>query len=137
MFRLHCLVLILALSGANAIVASEMIPAGLTSGDWNSIRAEYERNRHYVFSDGPGYHARNYAQQWLTRFDGRGFLVEPERAASENAPWRWGLELSSYGVSGHLHPVQNPARITADQQRLTYSWDANLEEWFVNDRGGL
>ena len=132
MFRFHYLILILVVSVAKTIIASETIPTGLTSGDWNSIRAEYERNRHYVFSDGSGYRARNLGQQWLTRFDGRGFLVEPD-----NAPWRWGLELRSYGFSGNLHPVENPARITADQQRVAYSWDRNLEEWFVNDRSGL
>ena len=52
------------------------IPAGLSASDWNSIRAEYERNRHAAFQVGGEYRARNAQQQWLTHFDGRGFIVE-------------------------------------------------------------
>src|SRR5688572_14404697 len=68
------------------------VPKGLDIVDWGQIRAEYERHRHGAFADAAGFHARNFGQQWLARFDGRGVTVEPDGQA-----WRWGLELA--GVS--------------------------------------
>ena len=49
------------------------LPNGMSLVDWQQIRAEYERNRHAAFADNAGVHARNFRQQWLTQFDGRGF----------------------------------------------------------------
>ena len=51
---------------------------GLPTRDWASIRAAYEANRHAAFAVEGGYQARNPGQQWLTRFDGRGFTVQPD-----------------------------------------------------------
>jgi len=99
------------------------LPHGLTVVDWTQIRAEYERHRHGMFPDGGGFKARSFEQQWLARFDGRGFLVEPDEG-----DWRWGLEL--VGVEGK-------ARVSTDVNRVTYRWSADLDEWFVNDTRGL
>jgi len=57
------------------------LPAGITIADWARIRAEYERHRHGVFPDESSYVARSFEQQWLTRFEGRGFLVTPDQCA--------------------------------------------------------
>jgi len=99
------------------------LPQGLTVVDWTQIRTEYERHRHGMFPDGGGFKARSFEQQWLARFDGRGFLVEPNQA-----DWRWGLEL--VGVQGRAH-------VTTDVNRITYRWSADLDEWFLNDTRGL
>jgi len=95
----------------------------LTVRDWSQISGEYQRHRHGMFPDGAGFKARSFEQRWLTRFDGRGFLVEPDHAS-----WRWGLEL--VGVTGK-------ARIGIEVNRMTYRWSAELDEWFVNDTHGL
>jgi hypothetical protein len=49
--------------------------------------------------------------------------VEPDGAS-----WRWGLELK--GLAGK-------AVVTSDANRITYRWNQNLDEWFVNGTGGL
>ncbi len=98
-------------------------PQGLTVVDWTQIRAEYERHRHGMFPDQNGFMARSFAQQWLARFDGRGFTVKPD-----DGVWSWGLEL--VGVTGK-------AQIKAEINRLTYRWSADLDEWFLNDKRGL
>src|ERR1700676_1300599 len=67
-------------------------PKNLSGSAWSSIRAEYQRHRQAAFPVDGGYRARNYGQQWVTRFDGRGFDVTPDAGG-----WRWGLELRSYG----------------------------------------
>ena len=54
--------------------------ATLSPSDWAGIREAHDRYRHQVVSV-PGqdavWQARNPGQQWVTRFDTRGFLVEP------------------------------------------------------------
>src|SRR5262249_1040562 len=71
-------------------------------------------------------------EQWLTRFDGRGFTVQPDHGG-----WEWGLALESYGYAGRERIVATPARVASEDQRVTYTWDRTIEEWFVNDSSGL
>ncbi len=112
--------------------SGDAVPEGLTGSEWKSIRREYERHRHAAVAVDGEFRARNPGQQWLTHFDGRGFAVEPEAAG-----WRWGLELQSYGFCGHERAVSGQAKMTAQDDRVTYDWDAGLREWFVNGRSGL
>ncbi len=115
------------------------VPDGLTGSDWDSIRQVYERNRHAVVAVDGEFRARNPGQQWLTHFDGCGFVVQPAIAGVEPdaAGWRWGLALQSYGFPGHERTVSGQAKMTAHNDRVTYDWDPGLLEWFVNDRSGL
>ncbi len=105
---------------------------GLSASDWTGVRAAYEAGRHAAFAVEGGFQARNPGQQWLTRFDGRGFTVKPE-----SGEWTWGLELRSYGVGENAHVVEQPLRAEAEGQRVCYEWDDVLEEWYVNDPRGL
>ncbi len=115
------------------IAENDTVPGGLTAADWSSIHTAYEAGRHAAFAvDGGGFRARNPGQQWTTRFDGRGFLTEPDAGS-----WTWGLELESYGFPGAERVVANPSSLTADGGRVSYEWDTALEEWYVNDTRGL
>lgn len=108
------------------------VPKGLAPSDWTSIRAAYEAGRHAIHAVGDGWQARNPGQQWTTRFDRRGFLATPRGGG-----WTWGLELQSYGFGNQQNPIQGLASASVDGQRLTYRWDENIEEWFINDQRGL
>jgi len=78
------------------------LPAGLTLVDWKQIKAEYERHRHGMFLNGKGgYQSRSHYHGWLSRFDGKGFTVQP---GSES--WSWGLELVSWGREDHEASVK-------------------------------
>ena len=116
-----CTVTLLARLPQN--VPATRLPAGITVADWSQIHSEYERHRHGFFPEGNGLVARSFEQQWLATFDGRGFTVKPDEGA-----WSWGLEVA--GVTGK-------AQIKRDVNRLTYRWNANLDEWFLNDTRGL
>ncbi len=73
---------------------SKAAPAGLSGGDWASIRAAHEAWRHgFVEKEDGTWTARNPGQGWGMEFDGRGFEVKPEGGG-----WEWGLELRGYGV---------------------------------------
>jgi hypothetical protein len=114
------------------LTAPGQVPEGLAKSDWSSIRAAYEAGRHAFQPIGGGWQARNPGQQWTTKFDGRGFLAQPK-----GAEWQWGLELRSYGFPGAERAVDGVPAVKAEGQRLSYQWDATVQEWWVNDTRGL
>ena len=114
------------------LTAPEQIPEGLAKSDWQSIRAAYEAGRHAFHPTATGWRAKNPGQQWTTAFDKRGFLATPR-----DGNWQWGLELQSYGFGENQHALSGTPAVKAAGQRLTYQWDATVQEWFVNDQRGL
>ncbi|MEE2888658.1 MAG: hypothetical protein VX951_14610, partial [Planctomycetota bacterium] len=122
----------LAPKTAAAPASSKATPEGLTDGQWTSIRAAYEAGRHAVTKVDGAHQARNPGQGWLTRFEDGGFAVKPDAGA-----WTWGLELRSYGFVGNEQEVGTPSKVQADGGRMSYRWDALLEEWYLNDTRGL
>ena len=115
-----------------ALTSPDQVPEGLAKSDWSSIRAAYEAGRHAFQPTATGWQARNPGQQWSTQFDKRGFLTTPT-----DGGWQWGLELQSYGFAENPTAIGGTPAVRADGQRLSYQWDANVEEWFVNDARGL
>ncbi|WP_345738692.1 IPT/TIG domain-containing protein, partial [Prosthecobacter algae] len=110
----------------------DQVPEGLAKSDWQSIRAAHKAWEHSFLPTKDGWQARNAGQQWTTQFDGRGFLAKPKAAE-----WQWGLELRSYGFGQQQRAVQGKPVVKAEGQRLSYQWDADVQEWFVNDQRGL
>ncbi len=114
------------------LTSPEQVPEGLAKSEWSSIRAAYEAGRHACQPTATGWQARNPGQQWTTKFDGRGFLAEPR-----DGGWQWGLELQSYGFGENQTAIGGTPAVKAEGQRLTYQWDAAVQEWWVNDARGL
>jgi hypothetical protein len=114
------------------LTSPDQVPEGLAKSDWSSIRAAYDAGQHAFQPIKGGWQARNPGQQWTTKFDGRGFIAQPR-----GSEWEWGLELKSYGFTGQEHPISGQPAVKADGQRLSYDWDATVQEWFVNDTRGL
>jgi len=137
---LFALILSAALPGlalAKTPTEAPKLPAGVTQSDWQSIEAAWQAGRHAVAesADQPGtWQARNPGQQWLTRFDGRGFVAQPD-----HGPWQWGLALSNWGFADYPQAIaqDTTARVTIDGNRTVYHWGNGLEEWFINDQRGL
>ncbi len=104
----------------------------LSGRDWVGIREACETGRHQVLEVDGGHQAHNPGQDWLAHFDGRGFHTEPEAGS-----WTWGLQLESWGFVGAVRVVSQPMSVSAEGGRIVYRWDADLEEWYVNDSRGL
>src|SRR5215813_9816780 len=102
---------------------AQPVPAGLTTADWDSIRAAREAQRHAIIVSDDGYRAPNPGQQWETEFDGAGFVTQPEKG-----DWRWGLELRSYGFHGHEQTATKARSTKADGQRVIYERGMGLSE---------
>jgi hypothetical protein len=127
------LVALPATAGQSGTTTSpDQVPEGLGKSDWQSIRAAHEGWKHRFHAVEGGWQANNPGQQWTTHFDGRGFLATPK-----DANWTWGLQFQSYGFAGNLIEVSGTPEVRAGEQRLSYQWDDNVEEWFVNDQRGL
>ena len=125
--------LLIALSLSAGGLCAMTLPVGMGSSDWSSITQEYQRHRHAAFPiDRGGYKARGWEQQWVMRFDGRGFEVIPDEGG-----WRWGLQLQNYGFRAAERDVAKPARVSTNVERISYRWADDLEEWFVNRADGL
>jgi len=124
--------LILALAATLHAASPDQAPEGVSKSDWASIREAYDAGQHSFQPTATGWEARNPGQQWVTSFDRRGFVAQPQGAA-----WQWGLELKSYGLDGSERAIGGVPAVKAAGRRLSYQWDASLNEWFVNDRRGL
>ena len=111
----------------------DQVPQGLEKSDWSSILAAHSAWEHsFQPVKGGAWQAQNKAQQWSTQFDGRGFMAKPKAA-----DWQWGLELRSYGFGKKQTAVGGQPAVKAEGQRLSYQWNADVQEWFVNDQRGL
>lgn len=114
------------------LTSPDQTPEGLEKSDWASIHAAHEGWKHQFNPVEGGWQARNPGQQWNTRFDGRGFMTTPDGAS-----WTWGMEFQSYGFGENLTEISGTPEVRASGQRLSYHWNANVEEWFINDQRGL
>lgn len=82
------------------------------------------------------YHAPNRAQNFRTCFTADGIRVFPRTQRKNMVPaWEWGLQASSWGRAGEMHPVA-PAVITTNGNRVEYA-RGEIVEWYVNDPRGL
>ncbi|MFN0080420.1 MAG: hypothetical protein ACKVY0_28460 [Prosthecobacter sp.] len=114
------------------MAAADKLPAGVSKSDWEGVRAAYEAGQHaFTLVDGT-WQAHNPGQQWVTKFDGRGFHTTPKSGG-----WEWGLMLQSYGFGKAQKEVTGIPLVATQGQRLSYQWDATVQEWFVNDLRGL
>jgi len=111
------------------------LPEALSSGEWQSIRAAYEANRHAVqqSAEQPGsFRARNPGQKWLSAFNEDGVAISPDHGR-----WQFGLRLARWGHAGQEQQAASLVGIEAHGQRTVYRYSDGLEEWFVNDQRGL
>ncbi|MDF1839036.1 MAG: FG-GAP repeat protein, partial [Planctomycetota bacterium] len=118
--------------GAQVTLEYSTPPAGVSQSDWSGIRAAHGREQHQVLQTESGFKARNPGQAWSIDFDGQGFSVQPDSKA-----WTWGLQLESYGFAGSMLSVDGVACASSQGGRMAYDWNANVQEWYINDARGL
>ena len=119
---------------------AEQTPDGLTSIEWQSIQhaitsMEYQFAWHEADpANLHGYYwAPNHTQGWHTQFTMQGVQLSPKA----NDDWTWGLSLTKYGYAGAMNTINTQPLLHANKEMLTYEWDANLREWWINDPDGL
>jgi hypothetical protein len=108
-------------------------PAGFTTAEWYGIESQITADRYRPRADeAGGYLSANLAHGWRI-----GYGMDGTTTLAGNGDWAWGLRLTGYGYGQNLMPVERPATLTAAEATLTYQWDANLSEWWINTPAGL
>ena len=112
-------------------VAPGQVPAGLSAAEWNNIQGAIRADQYHWSAEGT---TTNPAQSWDVRFDQDGMLVTP----LDGDNWQWGLKLKGYGYENRdFRSLQDFGSLATDQNTLTYSWDQNISEWWINTPAGL
>ncbi len=114
------------------LTSPDQVPEGLAKSDWPSIRAAYEAGRHAFQPDRRRLAGAQSGAAVDHEVRRARLLAEPR-----DGGWQWGLELKSYGFPGAERAIGGAPAVKAEGQRLTYDWDATVQEWFVNDARGL
>ncbi len=111
-------------------------PAGLTTAEWRGIESQITADRYRPRADeAGGYLSANLAHGWRI-----GYGADGTTTLAGNGDWAWGLRLTGYGYqdqSGFQNLTGVTPILTAAKATLTYQWDANISEWWINTPAGL
>lgn len=126
--------LLCALLGIPAISLAQApgTPPGISQETWSAIQSVHDANQHLVHKSATGYQAYSPEQDWLSSFDGKGVVVQPD-----DADWSWGLQLVSFGFEGDEVAVEGQAKASSEGHRIVYDWTSNVQEWYINEGRGL
>ena len=117
---------------------AERLPAGMERSDWQGILAAHQEWRLGIRPETTqegqsAWKSFNPGTGLWASFTERGGEVRPE-----SGDWHWGLELTSYGVGTERRSLNHRSpRVEVEGKRIGYDWDGNLEEWYLNETGGL
>ena len=114
------------------LASADAVPEGLSAPEWSSIREQYEQQRHAAYPVAGGYQARNPGQQWQTRFDGRGFTVQPASDGDRSPVAACTPATEPLGFS-EIVPPAGPAA-TGDRSRsgasgAAWQWGLELQSY--------
>lgn len=93
------------------------LPFGLTKSDWKAMMDAHESWQLTIRPTKMGWRARNAPTGLTATFDLRGAEIQ-----SDQADWRWGLELLSYGVGSaqtSVHHALPPSATKAVESSTT------------------
>ena len=129
---LPLLLICLPLLGATPSAAQSDALHGLKSADMQSLESAYRSAQLTAMPVVGGYQMRNPSKGLVGHFGGRDFTVTPLKG-----DWSWGLALEGYGFEGSVQSVHDALTTHVEGNRITYQWDAHLDEWYLNDHRGL
>ena len=120
------------------------IPTGLSSAEWMRIQDTITADQYRFSRKNTTANAHNVTQGWELTFDENGLSVTPANGDA----WNWGLQLTGYGYDPEnlrgfdardsLRALRkNATGLTTDTNTLTYYWDENISEWWINQATGL
>ncbi len=138
LFCLLCLVLqvqaatpITSLTGQKIHTGDVEIPSGLSASDWAIIRSQILADEYRHQPDQQhGYTSSNPAHGWNIHFaaDGTTSLTPYNNTAKA---YHLGMKLSAVGYKS-LQSMDKPQQITSQNATITYQWNNNLREWWIN-----
>jgi hypothetical protein len=124
-------------AGQSQPIEPGQTPDGLSAAEWNGIQAQIAAGKYRAYASAAGgFVSANPAHGWQIAYGADGVTRLTPRQAGD---WQVGLQLTGYGYEADRS--ENLAglvpTLAADGQTLTYRWDDNLSEWWVNRANGL
>ncbi len=112
-------------------VLSDEIPKGLSGTDWDNIQQQINAGKYraYPNSEG-GYRSSNPAHGWKIRYEKDGTTRLSPQYTEEKA-YQIDMKLTAIGYD-KLQILDQPQQISADGSTVTYHWNNNLKEWWIN-----
>ena len=107
------------------------IPQGLSSREWDTIQQQVKQAKYQPYSDKKGgYRSANPAHGWQIHYASNGTTTLTPRNQPVK-PYTLGMKLSAIGYQT-LQTLKRPETISQKDFTVTYQWDDNLREWWVN-----
>ena len=120
--------------GKTQTIEPGQVPQGLSTVEWESIQAAITAYKFRFEQVNSIATAVNRVQGWDLSYDSNGIKVTPR----EDDNWNWGLKLTGYGYDDKdFQGLEDLGGLGIDKNTLTYQWDSNLSEWWINDPAGL
>ncbi len=104
--------------------------------DWNNIQQQINTTTYRAYPNpNGGYDADNPAHGWLIHYgvDGTTHLSPRDTGSSV---YQISMRLTAIGYD-KLQPLGQPQQISTNDSTVTYQWNDNLKEWWINTPGQL
>jgi hypothetical protein len=129
-------------AGKNQHIKQGETPAGIDTQSWASIQKQMEMSKYkaYPQTDG-GYASANLAHGLQIAYSKDGSTTLTPRDCNQ-ADYKVGMRLQGIGYE-QLTPLTLPTHIkqenlgVASGSKVTYQWNTNLREWWINNEKGL
>jgi hypothetical protein len=106
-------------------------PEGLSAADWGDIQQKIHMGKYRAYPNpSGGYNSSNPAHGWQIDYHVDGTTRLSPRN-SEAPAYQIGMKLTAIGY-GKLQKLNQPQQIKVDDATVTYQWNANLKEWWIN-----
>ncbi len=115
---------------------SSQRPNELSTAEWQGLQKQIQMGRYRAYPGENGsYNSSNPAHGWRIEYSADGTTqVTPYRGNPDS--YQIGLRLNSIGYAQPA-PMHHPDALTADNNRLTFQWNDNISEFWINSTSGL
>ncbi|MFW5443840.1 MAG: FG-GAP repeat protein [Methylococcaceae bacterium] len=112
------------------------IPQGLTTHDWGNIQQQINAAKYRVHADdNGGYRASNPSQGWQIQYTADGTTTLTPRN-NQTKPYHLGMKLTAIGYQ-NLQTLHKPQKISQKDFTVSYQWNDNLRERWINSEQQL
>ncbi|MFW5444007.1 MAG: FG-GAP repeat protein, partial [Methylococcaceae bacterium] len=111
-------------------------PQGLSTYEWGGIQQQINTGQYRAHSDTKGgYRASNLAQGWHIHYAAEGTTTLTPRN-NQAKPYHLGMKLSAIGYQT-LQLLHKPQQISQQDFTISYQWNANVRERWINSEQQL
>ena len=112
-------------------IQSGKTPDGLSAADWASIQQQINFGKYRAYpNQAGGYSSSNPAHGWQIHYTPAGTtMLTPHR--TQSSAYHLGMTLSAIGYQT-LQRLDHPEQISVDDTTVTYQWNENIKEWWIN-----